>query len=210
MEEKIIQAYTDLLLADMHPITVHGVCAKAGIEEKDFYSAFSTIEEIPRRVWARLADGIKLELGRSEAYQKYGAREKVLAYYFTFFEKALPHRSFIEKTRCSHSATQTYRDTYKEFMAEVVQDGIAMDEIKERLSLSNQYPAVLWELHKTLIEFWLRDTSEQFVDTERAIEVYSKVPLELMGHNVLDSLAETAKFALERLGKTDFKKFFRL
>lgn len=214
MEDKIIQAYTDLLLAGTHPITVAAVCAKAGIGEQEFYGVFSTADDIPRRVWTRLADAVKLQLGRSEAYQQYGAREKILAYFFTFFETALPQRSFIQQTRCSHNATSAYRDAYKEFMGEVVQDGIAMEEIKERLTLSNQYPTVLWELHKTLIEFWLADTSEQFVDTERAIEVYSKVPLELMGHTVLDSVFETAKFSFEQLRKRnwerDFKTFFRL
>jgi hypothetical protein len=50
-----------------------------------------------------------------------------------------------------------------------------------------------------LIRFWLSDESEGFEQTTKAIETYLRVPLELMGQNVLDSAFEAIKFTLSQL-----------
>jgi hypothetical protein len=97
-----------------------------------------------------------------------------------------------------------YRDAYKEFIGDIVQEGVALEEIVERLSLSSYYPDMLWGLHLRLLHFWLNDASEHFTDTERAIEIYSKLPLEFMGHNLLDSFFETAKFTFEQVKPEKF------
>lgn len=190
-------------------INSYTISKRLEISEKDFFEHFSSAEDVGRKIWGNMAEEVIEKLNGSEEFGQYSAREKILAYYFTFFEVAVEHRSFIEKTACKTSLMRSYRDNFKEFIGDIVQEGVAMDEIVERLSLSNYYPDMLWALHLRLLHYWLNDASEHFVDTERAIEIYTKVPLQLMGHNLFDSVFETAKFQLESLKpeKLNFEAF---
>ncbi len=216
MEDKIVQAYKELLLGTDTEPTVHSICQKAEVTEADFHKHFATAADVGKKIWRKLAEAVTATLASSQTYAQYGAREKLLAYFYTFYEQAVAERSFIAKTwpesgiagLLSHeSLFESYRDAFKMYAAEVVADGVASDEVKERLSLSSRYPDLLWVLHQRLMHFWLADTSEQFTATERAIEVYSKVPLELMGHNILDSMLDALKFSFESFKP---ERFFRL
>lgn len=199
MEDKIIQAYKEMVITGEENINSYTISKSIDISEKDFFEHFSSSEDIGRKIWGNMAEEVIEKLNGSEEFGQYSAREKVLAYYFTYFEVAVEHRTFIEKTACKTTLQRSYRDNFKEFIGDIVQEGVAMDEIVERLSLSNYYPDMLWALHLRLLHYWLNDSSEHFVDTERAIEIYTKVPLQLMGHNLFDSVFETAKFQLESL-----------
>jgi hypothetical protein len=112
---------------------------------------------------------------------------------------ALNERTFIEKSIHKSSHLALFKEDFKRFMTDLVQEGIAVDDIKERLTISNYYPDVLWDLNLKLIHFWLKDTSDKFTETEKAIEIFSKVPLEMMGHNLFDSIFETIKFGVGQL-----------
>lgn len=205
-EDAILQAYADMVLEDVCPITVHQLAQRAGITEEEFYKHFSQVSAVPQRIYDKLGQTLQAKLEGSETYLNYSAREKILAYFFTLFELALAQRSFIQKTHCQHGVWQAYEQRFATLMNEVVQEGIASGELRDRLSLSQYYPKLLWPLHQQLVHFWLHDTSPEFADTEKAVEVYCKLPLELMGYNLIDTVAERLKFEWEQIQKTDFFK----
>lgn len=207
MEEKIIDAYKEMLIAGTEEINSYTISRKIDISEKEFFQYFTSADDIARKVWSNLADTVIEQLNSSELYNSYPPRQKILSYYFTFFEVALNERTFIERSAKSGKALEAYKEKFKQFVADIVQEGIAVEDIKERLALSNYYPEGLWQLHVRLLHFWLKDSSEHFVETERAIETYSKVPLELMGPNLLDSVLETFKFDFDRLRTQKVKLF---
>ena len=198
MENALTSAYISMVNADANAINPHTVAEKAGVSEADFYQHFPSVEAIGSRVWLDLGKEVAQILQESEAYRSYPARQKVLSYFFTFFDVALKHRTFVSKTWCQEAVTKAYKDEFKLLMSELVREGIDNDDIKDRLTLSSQYPKVLWELHQKLVGFWLKDHSEGFTDTEKAVESYSRLPLELMGPNLFDTVLDTFKFELER------------
>jgi len=204
MEEKIIEAYQEMLISGEEQINAFTLSKKVDISEQEFYQYFTTTDDIGRKIWANIGNEVIKKLSDSESFHNYSAREKVLTYYFTFFEVALGQRIFIEASISQAKLLKTYKENFKQFIGDIVQEGIANDEIKERLTLSNYYPDVLWELHVKLINFWLEDTSENFIETDKAIEIYSKLPLELMGHNVFDSFLETVRFGFDRFRDNKF------
>ena len=198
METKIIEVYRNMLISGEEEINPYTLSRKAEISEKEFFDHFSSPDEVGRKIWTNLGDSVIETLNGSELYNSYPPRQKILSYYFTFFEVALNERTFIERTYNNSKLTRAYKDKFKLFIGDIVQEGIANEDIKERLSLSNYYPEVLWDLHIKLIRFWLNDTSEKFVETEKAVEMYSRIPLELMGPNLLDSMFETVKFSVSQ------------
>lgn len=199
MEARIIDLYKQLVVEDkIKGMSVYSFCKALDISEADFYKYFASLEAVGRKVWTTYADEVIAALRGSETYQNYTAREKILAYFFTFFEIAVKDRSFISKTYISFSLLRGYQRKFRSHMAEVIQEGVIADEIQSR-HLENLYLDVLWGLHWGLIQFWLSDESEGFQDTEKAIETYLRIPLELMGQNVLDSAYEAIRFTLNRL-----------
>ncbi|MCS7297661.1 MAG: hypothetical protein RMK19_00995 [Bacteroidia bacterium] len=199
LEARIIDLYKQLVVEDkIKGMSVYSFCKALDISEADFYKYFASLEAVGRKVWTTYADEVIAALRGSETYQNYTAREKILAYFFTFFEIAVKDRSFISKTYISFSLLRGYQRKFRSHMAEVIQEGVIADEIQSR-HLENLYLDVLWGLHWGLIQFWLSDESEGFQDTEKAIETYLRIPLELMGQNVLDSAYEAIRFTLNRL-----------
>lgn len=199
MEEKIINAYKEMLISKEGDINSFSISKKIDISEREFFQYFSSADDIGRKIWSNLGEAVIDELNSSDLFREYPPRQKVLSYFFTFFEMALNERTFIERTLHKHHLLSGYKEHFKQFIADIVQEGIAKEDIKERLSLSNYYPNLVWELHMRLVRFWLRDVSENFVETEKAIEIYCKVPLELMGNNIFDHIIETVKFNVEQI-----------
>jgi hypothetical protein len=171
MEEKIIEAYKEMLITGEGEINSFTISKKVGISEKDFFQHFNSADDIARKIWSNLADTVIDSLNGSELFSSYPPRQKILSYYFTFFETALSERSFIEATINKSKSLKTYKEKFKQFVSDIVQEGIAVEDIKERLTLSNYYPEVLWQLHVRILHFWLKDVSDRFVETEKAIEV---------------------------------------
>ncbi|MCS6904666.1 MAG: TetR family transcriptional regulator C-terminal domain-containing protein, partial [Bacteroidia bacterium] len=135
---------------------------------------------------------------QSELYNSYPARQKILSYFFTFFEVARTERTFISRTLHKDRIVGAYAKKFKEIVLDIIQEGIATEDIQERF-YSSYYPDIVWNLHYSLLLFWINDDSENFVETEKAIEIYSKVPLEIMGPNIFDSIFETIKFSIKQI-----------
>lgn len=199
LETRIVELYKQLTVeGKIKNTSVYSFCKQLGISEADFYQHFASLDAIGRKIWGAYAEDVINALKSSESFSQYSAREKILAYFYTFFENAVKDRSFIEKTYTSFSILRTYQRRFRAYMMEVIQEGVIADEIKSR-HLEGLYLDVLWGVHWGLIRFWLNDESEGFEETTKAIETYMRVPLELMGQNVLDSAFEAIKFTLGQL-----------
>ncbi|MCX8111637.1 MAG: TetR family transcriptional regulator C-terminal domain-containing protein [Bacteroidia bacterium] len=199
LETRILELYKQLVVeGKIKKMSVFSFCKALDISEADFYKHFASLDAVGRKIWTSYAEEVLAALKGSETYQNYSAREKILAYFFTFFETVVKDRSFISKTYTNFSLLRGYQRKFRTHMAEVIQEGVIADEIQSR-HLENLYLDVLWGIHWGLIQFWLNDESEGFQDTEKAIETYLRIPLELMGQNVLDSAYEALRFTLNRL-----------
>ncbi|MCS6789578.1 MAG: TetR family transcriptional regulator C-terminal domain-containing protein [Bacteroidia bacterium] len=198
LETRIQELYKQLVVEDkIAKMNVYSFCKALDISEADFYKHFASLDAIGRKIWSSYADEVISALKSSETYNSYTAREKILAYFFTFFENVVKDRTFIRKTYTQFTLLRSYQRKFRTHIAEVIQEGVIADEIQSR-HLENLYLDVLWGIHWGLIQFWLNDESPNFEDTEKAIETYMRVPLELMGQNVLDSAYEALRFTLSR------------
>jgi AcrR family transcriptional regulator len=196
LETRITELYKQLTVeGEIRSKSVYAFCKQLDISEADFYQHFASLDAVGRKVWGVYAEQVVTALKSSESYAQYSAREKVLAYFYTFFENAVKDRSFIAKTYMNFSLLRTYQRRFRAYMMEVIQEGVISEEIKSR-HLESLYLDVLWGIHWGLVRFWLSDESAGFEETEKAIETYLRVPLELMGQNVLDSAFEALKFTL--------------
>ena len=69
-----------------NPVSVFEFCKANDLIETDFYKEFPSIKALEKKVLGDFFTYTSEMLSKNEAYQQYGPQEKLLSFYFTFFE----------------------------------------------------------------------------------------------------------------------------
>jgi hypothetical protein len=174
--------------------------------EADFYDTYNSIEAVEKDLWTRFFIDTKEILLADEAYQTYGVRQKMLAFYFTWtgdFLKA--NRSYIlwafengRKNLTSWKVLEGFRKELLEFLEDLISEGYETEEIKNREIISRAYPELVWGQTLFVLRYWIKDTSKGFEQTDAFIEKTVNLIFDLIGKNFLDSLFDWGKFTAQR------------
>ncbi|MEJ2006194.1 MAG: TetR family transcriptional regulator C-terminal domain-containing protein [Cyclobacteriaceae bacterium] len=87
-----------------------------------------------------------------------------------------------------------FRETFMDYVQEIINEGRETEEIKDRKYISDKYKDGLWLQTMFIINFWLKDDSESFEKTDAAIEKAVNLSYDLMGAGPLDKMLDFAKF----------------
>src|SRR5687768_4050456 len=103
-ETRIQLAYIDYLLTHgQRPPSVFKFSIDLGIKENEFYDHFGSFEGLERSIWKNFIDRTILRLKADESFTAFSAREKILAFYYTFFEELKSSRSFVLLQLANHN-----------------------------------------------------------------------------------------------------------
>jgi hypothetical protein len=189
---------------DRNPKSAYEFCKSLNLEETAYYSYFNSIEHLEQEVWLQLIEPTIKQLLADETYQNYSAKEKLLAFYFTWIENLKQDRSFllleknhVKKLAPSLSKIHTLKTRFTNYVNSIVVEGYATEEIKERKYISDQYKHGFWLQALFVLNFWLEDTSEQFTQTDAAIEKAVNLSFQLLSENTLDAMLDFGKFIFQ-------------
>lgn len=205
MEQKIIDAYIAYLLENgEQPKSVYSFAKSLEMEESEFYKNFASFSAIENHIIQWLFAEVKTQLETDEVYKGYGAREKMLALFYVWVEKARNYRSYLlqlhNRTKI-HAPVPHYldaiKDDFKATAQEIVGEGINTKEVAERKYVSDKYADGLWLQFAFIHQFWLKDDSKDFEKTDAAIEKSLHLAFELMGKGVLDAAIDFGKFLFQ-------------
>ena len=178
LQDTLIHEYKDYLLKNGNrPHSVYQFTSSLTIEEVDFYKYFSSFESIDAEIWksfiVQTIKGIKSD----KVYAQYGAREKVLAFYYTLIEVLKKDRSYVSATfKRTHkpelvpTQLKLFKEEFDKYAKEIINEGETSEEIVKRPYISERYHDGMWLQLLFVIAFWLRDTSKDFERTDAAIE----------------------------------------
>lgn len=197
-----IEEYKRFILQENKtPRSVYELTHFVDVEEESFYEVFGGLNALSQRIWSEYYDQTTKRLTSEAVYLDYGVREKLLAFYFTLLEVLKRDRSFIKIVMkegllpdWSPSFLDTFRKQYSAFVKGLVREGKETGEVADRMFISNQYDKPLWLQFLFILNFWLKDESQNFEKTDAAIEKSVNLSLDLMGKSPLDSLTDFAKF----------------
>ena len=174
------------------------------IEESAFYNHFSSLRAIKRQIWTQYFDETLVRLNADEVYLSYTVREKLLAFFYTFFELIKADRSFIVKTagstmgsRLSNDYLDEFKKQYFNYINEIIEEGKESGEVANRFLIGKQYAQGLWLQFLFILNFWIKDESKGFEKTDAAIEKAMNLSADLMGRSALDSFTDFAKFVYQ-------------
>ncbi|MGL4631669.1 MAG: TetR family transcriptional regulator C-terminal domain-containing protein [Leadbetterella sp.] len=187
------------------PSSVFKFCKTIKISEEEFYDSYSSFEAVLGYVWKSFFEQTISKFQKDEMYASFSVKDKLLTFHFGLIEILKKQRSFVLISYKSmekplvlkpNSSLYSSKNYVKDYFSGLIYEGQESREIESRLisQLTNQYPELLWRLTLSIVEFWIRDTSNQFEKTDSLIEKSVNTTLDLMGKTPLDGLLDLGKF----------------
>ena len=202
LKQKIYDAYsTQVLEHEKEPKSVYLFCKNNKIEETDFYKSFASLEDIKESIFSKFFDNAYALISKEKGFDTQEPKEKLLSFYFTFFEVLLLNRSYVlfilsnsvDKMQ-KLSSLRRLRKSFKQFTSGLIEQGN-----NSKQSLLTKHPELIfsegaWLQLLFLLKFWMEDSSPSFEKTDMAIEKSVQTVFELFDNTPLDSVIDFGKF----------------
>lgn len=206
LDEMIIQHYQNYILEHgKEPSSIYSFCKDLDIEEAKFYDYFNDFSQLAGVFWLHTFTSVKDRMTADVEFSNFSVREKLLSFYYGFFEMLKMNRSYAllnfsdDKSILNHEPKnlKALKHEYKNWAKELVSEGIANEEIAGRLKISDAYDNIFWLQLVFLINFWIKDDSKGFEKTDVAIEKSVHFSFDLIEKNALDSAIDFGKFLFQ-------------
>lgn len=201
-EKDIIKAYMNYTLEKgMRPASVYAFAKQIGIQESDFYKYFGSFEKTERAIFTAFFDNTLSLLKKNEEFRGFDAKNKLISFYYTFFEVLKANRSYVvfaldkEKLNPMHPAALS--DLKKMFIAFIEEIGIETIDFKqEKLEKAKNKGIKEWSWAQFLfiLKFWIEDGSADFEKTDVLIEKSISTGFVLLDAATLSSVFDLGKF----------------
>ena len=201
-KQEVLSFYMNWVLEhDQQPESVYRLCKEMGIEEKDFYQFFTSVNALEKGVWNAFYDNATGMLEKDPSFEAYGNREKLLSFYFTFFELLSLNRSYVLFVTREGQAglkemrqLQGLRNRVKDFARGM----IAEANEEKKLRINKRSPELFsegaWLQLVLIIKFWISDESPGFEKTDVFIEKSVNTVFEIFETTPLDKVIDLGKF----------------
>lgn len=201
-EKDIISLYMDYVLEhNEQPKSVYIFSKTNNFDEAKFYEFFASFEAIQKHIFKAFFDNTIIVLKKSEDYQSFDARNKLLSFYFTFFENLTANRSYVvyalDHYKNSMKSLTLLSELKKSFTHYIDDLDIETLDIKQEQIEKIQKRALqesAWLQLVLTIKFWLEDTSASFEKTDVFIEKSVNTSFDVLNIAPLKSVIDFGKF----------------
>jgi hypothetical protein len=210
-EDNIIELYMDYVLKNDHqPKSVYAFTKENNVDEADFYKFFGSFDAVEMKIFKLFFDSTMKVLYENEEYQTYDARNKLLSFYFTFFENLTANRSYVVYTLNKNKdnlkkwkALAKLKSAFGNYIDDL--DIETLDLREENLNKAQKATIrnSAWIQLLITMKFWMDDSSASFEKTDIFIEKSVNASFELMNIKPIQSLVDLGKFILKENFKTN-------
>jgi len=198
----ILSIYMESVLEnEQFPLSVYRFCKINAIEESKFYKTYASLDSLKHEVWQAFFENTIDLIHKNQRFDELSRKDRLLTFYFTFFEVLLLNRSYVffalNSLGSSMSAIgqlKKLKKCFKDFSSDLIEEGNV-----DKTTKITQHPVVLfseaaWVQLLFLLKFWLDDTSEGFERTDEAIEKSVNVAFNVFDNTQLEALFDFGKF----------------
>lgn len=198
----LISFYMDHVLMHNHkPKSVYAFAKDNNFDEQKFYEFFGSFDALEQSIFNVFFDNTVKALEKSEDYHSFDARNKLLSFYYTFFENLTANRSYVVHALHEHKngmqSLMVLSHLKKSFANYIGQLGIRTIDLKQeqldRIQNRGLKESAWFQLLVT-IKFWLDDTSPSFEKTDIFIEKSVRASFDLIDVSPLKSIVDFGKF----------------
>ncbi len=205
IRQKLIDGYREHWLEEGRaPASVYRLCKNLKIKEGDFYKEFSNLNALEGAIWDGLLEDSIKTVEADEEFADQSAQARLLSLYFTFLELAKDHRSFLilrfpeVKNTCRCSTLRKMQHRFEQFIKTVHARGVETGEVADRGKLDQFYPKLGFGLFLFVLDFYLKDESDQFERTDALVEKSVHFAFTGAREQVFDSAFDLFRFLAGR------------
>ena len=137
LREKIFNEYSKLALEENGQLkSVYLFCRKTNIKETEFYEHFGSLNHVRDQIFCQFYENTYKLISNSKEFSSQLPKEKLLSFYFTFFEVLTLNRSYvllelgeaginIQKL----SILRGLRSLFKDFTTNLIEQGNALKKL---------------------------------------------------------------------------------
>lgn len=203
-KNNLLSWYMDFVLEhNQQPKSVFSFAKENNFEEAEFYKYYGSFEAIENSIFSEFFHNTKSVLEKSEDFESYDARNKLLSFYFTFFEVLTANRSYVvyalnkEKDLKKLKTLKSLRKDFLEFIDDLNIERLELrQETLEKIQ-DRSIKESSWIHLMITMKFWLDDTSASFEKTDIFIEKSINAKFDLMDVKPLKSIIDFGKFILK-------------
>tara|TARA_R110002050_G_scaffold74772_6_gene160293 strand:- start:60114 stop:60770 length:657 start_codon:yes stop_codon:yes gene_type:complete len=198
----IMSFYMDYVLErGENPKSVFAFSKMNHFEEAKFYELFASFEVIEKEIFETFFHNSINALNKSEDYETFDARNKLLSLYFTFFENLTANRSYViyalGKHKNSLKGLKMLSRLKHHFINYIDLLDIEMLDIKQEQLEKVQQKALkesAWIQLLLTMKFWIDDTSPSFEKTDIFIEKSVNTSFDVLNIVPIKSVIDLGKF----------------
>jgi len=184
----------------VRPRSVGSLARELDLPEREFYRTFASMDAVEGALWSDWIDRTAVEVASGEAWQGFGARERLLTFLFALTEDALDQRSLLLLRWQPLKLVERPRwivpleHRYAAFLDPLIRLGMETGEIADRYLLNQAIPP-LFTLHlRAVVAFHLNDESSGFERTDAFIEKSVRLAFDVLRPQAVDSAVDFARF----------------
>ncbi|MBU2903926.1 TetR/AcrR family transcriptional regulator [Arenibacter algicola] len=201
-ENDIISSYMDYVLEhNENPKSVYAFAKGNNFEESKFYDFFGSFEALEKHIFEAFFKNTLSVLDKSEDYKSFDARNKLLSFYFTFFENLTANRSYViyslHRYKNGLKGLTVLSELKKSFTSYIEDLDIETLDIKHEQIDKIQRRALqesAWLQLLLTMKFWMEDTSAAFEKTDIFIEKAVNTSFDVLSIAPLKSVLDFGKF----------------
>lgn len=201
-KDKLISLYMDYVLEEeKRPKTVYKFCKENKMKEEEFYNFYGSLEGLQKGIWERFYEHTINVLQKSPEFETFSNREKMLTFFYTFFEMLTANRSYVLFSLKEHEnqlknlqQLKGLRKNVKYFAAELIEDANAEKNIQALQQSEKIFSEAAWVQLMFLMKFWMDDNSAQFESTDVAIEKSVNTVFDVFDNTPLERVIDLGKF----------------
>ena len=202
LQSDIVNAYMDYILThNEQPKTVYAFAKDNNMEEQKFYEFFTSFEALEQSIFKIFFDNAHAVLEKSEDYLTFDPRNKLLSFYYTFFEILTANRSYVMHAlggdRNSLKSLKTLSQLKQRFTNYIEHLNIKTIDLKQEQITRIQNRGLkesAWLQLLVTMKFWMDDTSPSFEKTDLFIEKSVRASFDLIDTTPLKSIIDFGKF----------------
>lgn len=201
-KEDIVSIYMEEVLEKgQKPKSVYHFAKENDFTEAEFYAFFGTLEGLEKEIFRLFFANTVDLLHKNTDYLEYDMKNKMLSFYFTFFEILTANRSYVlQSLKFDRNPLKnlvqltTLRNSFKEYVSEILTDDYRLEQEKLQKFQEKGIQESAWLQLMLTIKFWVDDDSAAFEKTDIFIEKSVNASFELMNVTPLNHLIDLGKF----------------
>ncbi|GAB5563793.1 MAG: TetR family transcriptional regulator C-terminal domain-containing protein [Winogradskyella sp.] len=201
-QNDIVSLYMDYVLThNQRPKTVYAFAKENKFEEQKFYEFFTSFDVLEQSIFQIFFDNTIELLNKSEDYQNFEAKDKLLSFYYTFFEMLSANRSYVVYAAGDKQSMVTFNKitgklkcSFNKYIKHLNIDTLDLRQDQLEKLKNRGISESFWFQMVLIFNFWMKDTSSSFEKTDLFIEKSVRASFDLLDTTPLNSLIDFGKF----------------